>query len=176
MRRSFLRHSALAGMAVVGQGVAGGAGGGSGPSSSRSGWNRALELDSSRSVIGGSPTALRDAIRRWLAVDPAAADAWMRSGDHTDALAPTIEPFAIWLSQKDPAEAIRWAERIPDEAQRARMLWAIGRRWRVRDAEGFGAWLAEAELAESTRDALQRAPRADASGAVKPVEAQESEE
>jgi hypothetical protein len=102
--------------------------------------------------------AMRSAIRRWLAVDAQTAAAWMRERHGDAELAAAVEPFVLWLAQSDPAEAVRWAEGIPQEVRRARALQIAGTRWRAQDPEAFGNWLAGAELPESTRAALERAP------------------
>jgi hypothetical protein len=112
-------------------------------------------------LLSGPPNPERDravgfAMRRWLAVDAQAAAAWMREGHGEGELAAAIEPFVLWLAQSDPAEAVQWAERIPQERQRARALRVAGTRWRARDPEAFREWLAEAELPEATRKALER--------------------
>jgi hypothetical protein len=101
---------------------------------------------------------MRSAIRRWLAVDAQTAAAWMRERHGDAELAAAVEPFVLWLAQSDPAEAVRWAEGIPQEVRRARALQIAGTRWRAQDPEAFGNWLAGAELPESTRAALERAP------------------
>jgi hypothetical protein len=104
--------------------------------------------------------AMRSAIRRWLAVDAQAAEVWMRERHGDAELAAAVEPFVLWLAQKDPAEAVQWAEGIPQEVRRARALQIAGMRWRAQDSEAFAKWLAGAELPESTRAALERAPAA----------------
>jgi hypothetical protein len=109
-----------------------------------------------RPPTGQRVIAMQTALRRWLAIDAASAEEWMRSGKWNGELTPTIEPFAIWLAKTDPAEAIEWAEQIPDEAQRQRAFVIAGRRLQRRDAEAFEAWLAAADLSEATRRALER--------------------
>ena len=110
---------------------------------------------------------VRFAMNRWLALDAPAAEAWMRGNEPVGALAPALEPFAIWLAKRDPAEAVRWSERIPDDTKRARMLVLTGTRWRRQDAPAFEAWLAEAELPDAVRRALEGAPGATAAGAAR---------
>ena len=80
----------------------------------------------------------------------------MRSGDRGGDFAPALDTFALWLVQRDPAEAVQWAERISDEEQRTRVLAAASRRWQATDPEAFDAWFAQAELPEATRSALLR--------------------
>jgi len=110
----------------------------------------------SQPVGGQRDLAMRFAMRRWLATDPDSAGVWMRSGDRSGEFAPTLDTYALWLAQHDPAEAVQWGARVPDETQSAKVLIAAGRRWRARDPEAFQAWLADAELPESTRTALER--------------------
>jgi len=121
--------------------------------------------------------AVRFAMKRWLELDPAAAGAWMRSGAWDPLLSPALEPFAIWLLRSDPAEAVVFSERIPDEAKRARMLTLAGSRWRRQDEAAFEAWLADAELPEATREALEtRTDRPGRSGTARSAKAGENGE
>jgi hypothetical protein len=98
--------------------------------------------------------ALRTSMSRWLALDPVAAAEWMQNGEKDPALAPAFEPFAIWLAKTDPEEAVRWAERVPEGARRARALLIACKRWRHEDAEAFEAWFRQSDLPEATRRAL----------------------
>jgi hypothetical protein len=116
------------------------------------------------------------AMRRWLAIDGRAAAAWMRAGQPGAELAAALESFVLWLARSDPAEAVQWAERIPQERQRARALQIAGMRWRARDPEAFREWLAEAELPEATRQALERVPGARPAGAPPSAASQEAGE
>jgi hypothetical protein len=100
--------------------------------------------------------ALSFAMRRWLGLDGQAAAAWMRENQGDAELGAAIEPFVLWLGRSDPAEAVQWAEQIPQETQRARALQIAGMRWRARDPMAFRKWLAQAELPEATREALER--------------------
>jgi hypothetical protein len=116
----------------------------------------ALEWLRMRPHAGQRDMAIQMALRRWLALDAASAEAWMRSGAWEGGLEPSIEPFSIWLAKTDPAEAIEWAERIADPAQRQRAFLIAGKRLRRRDPEAFEAWFASAELSDATRRTLER--------------------
>jgi hypothetical protein len=100
--------------------------------------------------------AMRTAMQRWLAIDASSAETWMNSGERDGPLAPTIEPFAIWLAKSDPAGAVSWGERIPDLRQKDQVLIIAGRRWRATDPEAFEVWFANAELSGRVRTALER--------------------
>jgi hypothetical protein len=116
------------------------------------------------------------AVRRWLAIDAQAAEAWIREGRLDAELAAAMEPFVLWLAKSDPAEAVQWVERIPQEGQRARALRIAATRWRAQDPQAFQAWLAEAELPEATREALERGRGARAPRALPPAASEEADE
>jgi hypothetical protein len=60
--------------------------------------------------------------------------------------------YARQLAADSPEEAIQWAERVEDEADRELTLVRIARFWRTQDEEAAEAWLSQSSLSEQARE------------------------
>jgi hypothetical protein len=98
----------------------------------------------------------------WARLAPTEVSAWMAARS-ADAAPPPWLPllystYALSRMLDAPAEAIRWAQRIEDEAIRERMLIRIARSWRWQDEAAAEAWLAESPLSEKARENARLTP------------------
>jgi hypothetical protein len=60
--------------------------------------------------------------------------------------------YARQLAVGDPEKAIRWSEKIEDDADRERTMVRIVRYWMTQDPEAAEAWLASSPLSERERE------------------------
>ncbi len=96
--------------------------------------------------------AVLEAVRSWMTGD---SDGLIRWAGSPDAIEPWFQPalpiFAKIVAVEDPAEAVRWAARIEDEATRHLTFVQIAERWHALDPAAASAWLAQSPLSESER-------------------------
>ena len=92
----------------------------------------------------------------WAYRDRDAAVAWMGEKTANEEVEPWVRvlygEYARQLAADSPAEAIQWAERVEDEADRELTLIRIARHWRMKDEEAAEAWLAQSSLSDSARE------------------------
>jgi len=101
--------------------------------------------------------AVLDGIRSWGIVDVQGMKRWARSAERLDDwFQPGLPILSRLLAADDPAEGIRYAERITDEERRHLTLLQIARQWHASDPAAAEAWLAQSPLTEEERErALQ---------------------
>lgn len=102
----------------------------------------AMEWLESLPPSGERDRAVGQAYRNWLRTDLDAAVAWADAKDAPAWLDPAVAAIAAYVSVEDPAEGIRWAERIDGEERRNQVTVIIGQRWLSKDREAAEAWLA----------------------------------
>ena len=99
--------------------------------------------------------AVRHAYALWTREDPDAALAWFAdqaaAGD-TEWLQTVYPVVARLLAPKDPAEAMKWAARIPNEAESEMFMIGVARVWRGVDEAAAEAWLEQSPLSEEARE------------------------
>ena len=104
--------------------------------------------------------AVRMTFGRWADTDREAALDWMAdqtTGEPDPWLQAIYPVYARLLSEDTPAEAIKWAQRIEDDAIRENMLMKVARVWRYLDETAAEEWLLQSSLSEEARERV-RAP------------------
>ncbi len=105
--------------------------------------------------------AVRAGFGSWLRADREAALRWMASRGLQGVepwLQQAIVLYANALSREDPAEAVRWASLIEEDAERELAWTRIARRWLSRDESAAEAWLGQSLLGEEARDKARKLP------------------
>jgi hypothetical protein len=99
--------------------------------------------------------AVLDGVRWWGVADIDGLKRWGREMS-ADRIEPWFEPalpiFAKLYGNEDPAEGIRWAERITDASTRDLTLVQIAREWHKSDPAAAEAWLEKSPLSETDRE------------------------
>jgi hypothetical protein len=99
--------------------------------------------------------AVRAAFGKWAALDREAAMDWMvnqTAGEPDPWLQPAYPVYAKFLAEESPADAIVWAERTEDDADREAVLIAVTRAWFKVDESAAEAWLLRSSLSEEARE------------------------
>lgn len=94
----------------------------------------------------------------WATRDRDAALAWMQQktqGDAQPGIPLLYGQYAMHLATTSPAEAIEWASRVENPANREDLQVRIARRWRRQDAAAAEAWLAQSTLPDSARESAR---------------------
>ena len=116
-------------------------------------------------LSSGSPgyeteQAVRLTYALWTRTNREAALAWMAAqttGEPAPWLRPLYPLYAQVLSGDKPADAIQWAERTKDPAEREATMIGVARVWRYLDEPAAAAWLLQSSLSEEAREKV-RAP------------------
>lgn len=91
----------------------------------------------------------------WAYRDRQAAIDWMKQKTAGAEVEPWVRllfaEYARQLAQDSPQEAIEWAERVEDEADRQRALVRVAQAWRQQDELAAEAWLSQSSLPEPAR-------------------------
>jgi len=103
--------------------------------------------------------ASRAAFRAWLMNDRKSAKSWLESETLTPFHDPVIVYYARDLSDRLPAEAITWCERVTDAERRLSCLEIAAASWYQRDALTAEEWLQQSPLDEEARSAARRPPK-----------------
>ena len=104
--------------------------------------------------------AVRNTFAQWLRLDREAALGWMAAqttGTPDPWLRPTYPVYAKFLAQDSPADAIKWAERTEDDADRKVALSLVARAWFQVDEAAAEAWLLQSPLSEEAREKVRSA-------------------
>jgi hypothetical protein len=99
---------------------------------------------------------VREAYLAWATADWEGAQAWLDGTAPSDVYAPALEVHSEQLLPTAPAEALRWCERIRDEARRKRCLVSGASRWYARDAVASESWLQTSALDEEARSEVRK--------------------
>jgi len=102
--------------------------------------------------------SVRTVFRSWLKQDAEQAKAWVLSVSPVEGADRAVRALVHRDSRADPVSALAWAQRIHDPTLRQRALIKQGQAWFRRDPEAARAWLAESELSEDIRTAIQQPP------------------
>ena len=104
--------------------------------------------------------AVRLTFAKWARTDREAALAWMAAqttGEPDPWLRPIYPVYAKLLAADAPADAIEWAKRIENDAERESVLIKVARVWRYLDEAAAELWLLQSSLSEEAREQV-RAP------------------
>ena len=99
------------------------------------------------------------AYAQWAFRDREEAVRWMREQIESDVPPAWIKSlygeFARQVSVDSPEEAIQWAQKIEEAAERELSLVRIARRWRRQDEAAAEAWLQQSDLPERARQSAR---------------------
>jgi hypothetical protein len=129
-------------------------------------WLRGLPIEGERP--GERSEAVKDGFRTWLKRAPEEAEAWLRSATPDPLLDPAVAELVKHLSGSSPAAALEWTARIQSQELRTSSAIQAGRIWWRQDHEAASAWIAESDLPEGARRAIQSGPRARARRPAQP--------
>ena len=102
--------------------------------------------------------AVRATFGLWARMDREAATEWLESqaaGEPGPWLATAYPAYARLIAADAPVDAIRWAERIPNEKEREVVLIQVARVWRYLDEAAAEAWLVQCTLSEWAREKVR---------------------
>jgi len=120
----------------------------------------ALAWLSSRSEGHERNLDVRVAFALWARTDREAALEWMVSqttGEPEEWLWPIFAVYARLLAENAPTDAIKWATRIENDAERERVLIQVARVWRYLDEAAAERWLLQSSLSPEAQEQV-RAP------------------
>jgi hypothetical protein len=93
----------------------------------------------------------REGFASWLAeMGPDGVGPWFQ---------PALPKSASWIGAKDPAEGMKWAAAIEDDAARQRVFIRIARLWRAKDPSAADAWIDQSPLSEEAREKARTQPQ-----------------